>query len=566
MKKLFMVLGFLVLLLSSLSARNIFDGKIIFTSHATAKDSLGYLIIEKAGGVLDTVTIIDTSGAMYWNHLYPFNETRYISRKPQALVSFVFDDGYDTDSSIMVPIFVAQGEVACPAITENLIGTGGRLTWSEVLYLQNLGWEILNHTTTHPNLNTITLDSVRTEFSICNDSALVHGITLRNVVYPGNNHSDSVRRVAREYFRGACEGGSAINLQVLETYALDRKCIDDSDSLSVYKTFVDRAESGKRWLIFYGHQTDADDADSIDALIDYIQAKNIPIVTINQGLDLVGNVFECADDVAVNESGIRLFGREDSSYALGRWAAQNITSGKENILFGYQSGYSITTGYRNVAIGWLPFVSCSIGYNNVAIGYGAMQNSRGNINVAIGYLALNNNVGTGANVAIGSQCLQGSGSGEKNVVIGSEALKVATSAHQNVALGWKAGYSNVGADYNTYIGTNAGYSNITGANNVFLGYQAGYNETGSNKLYIDNSDTTAPLIHGDFANNILTIHGELRDNDYVNFSGADSLTIPLWNNHPANAPVGAIGLDTTGTDTLWIKTQDGWGVISFGIP
>lgn len=66
MKKLFMMLGFLTLLLSLLSARMIFDGKIIFTSHATNKDSLAYLIIEKAGGVLDTVAGFDTLGNVIW--------------------------------------------------------------------------------------------------------------------------------------------------------------------------------------------------------------------------------------------------------------------------------------------------------------------------------------------------------------------------------------------------------------------------------------------------------------------------------------------------------------------
>ena len=37
-----------------------------------------------------------------------------------------------------------------------------------------------------------------------------------------------------------------------------------------------------------------------------------------------------------------------------------------------------------------------------------------------------------------------------------------------------------------------------GNNNVFLGYAAGYNETGSDKLYIANSDANIPLIYGEF--------------------------------------------------------------------
>jgi len=40
-----------------------------------------------------------------------------------------------------------------------------------------------------------------------------------------------------------------------------------------------------------------------------------------------------------------------------------------------------------------------------------------------------------------------------------------------------------------------------------LGANAGYLETGSNKLYIDNSSTSSPLIKGDFTANTLTVNG-----------------------------------------------------------
>jgi hypothetical protein len=52
---------------------------------------------------------------------------------------------------------------------------------------------------------------------------------------------------------------------------------------------------------------------------------------------------------------------------------------------------------------------------------------------------------------------------------------------------------------NTVLGYQSGFNLSTGAGNVFLGYQAGYNETGSNKLYIANSNTSSPLIYGDFS-------------------------------------------------------------------
>ena len=49
----------------------------------------------------------------------------------------------------------------------------------------------------------------------------------------------------------------------------------------------------------------------------------------------------------------------------------------------------------------------------------------------------------------------------------------------------------------------------SGSGNLFLGNLAGYYETESNKLYIDNSATSAPLIYGDFSKNELTVNGKL---------------------------------------------------------
>ena len=60
-----------------------------------------------------------------------------------------------------------------------------------------------------------------------------------------------------------------------------------------------------------------------------------------------------------------------------------------------------------------------------------------------------------------------------------------------------------------------------GSNNVFIGYQAGYAETNSNKLYIENSNSTTPLIYGEFDNNLLQINGTLNMNGSYDFPTID---------------------------------------------
>jgi hypothetical protein len=77
----------------------------------------------------------------------------------------------------------------------------------------------------------------------------------------------------------------------------------------------------------------------------------------------------------------------------------------------------------------------------------------------------------------------------------------------NLFIGYQSGLAHTTGNGNIFIGDQTAYSNQTGSGNVFLGNQAGYNETGSNRLIIDNSSTIEPLIWGDFQNNKVVING-----------------------------------------------------------
>ncbi len=113
-----------------------------------------------------------------------------------------------------------------------------------------------------------------------------------------------------------------------------------------------------------------------------------------------------------------------------------------------------------------------------------------------------------------------------NTVLGTGAgAGLAVGAHYNTFIGRYAGFTMITGDNNTFVGDYAGVNNtaarnaffgslagnnnLTGSNNVFLGSEAGYYETGSNKLYIDSSTTTTPLIYGEFNNDIVGINGKL---------------------------------------------------------
>ena len=86
-------------------------------------------------------------------------------------------------------------------------------------------------------------------------------------------------------------------------------------------------------------------------------------------------------------------------------------------------------------------------------------------------------------------------------MIGRTAGGANTIGNNNILMGRAAGYFNQEGSNNTMIGFRAGSGSTehNKSGNVFIGYQAGYNESGSNKLYIENSPSSSPLIGGDFS-------------------------------------------------------------------
>jgi hypothetical protein len=126
----------------------------------------------------------------------------------------------------------------------------------------------------------------------------------------------------------------------------------------------------------------------------------------------------------------------------------------------------------------------------------------------MGYYAGRSNTTGYNNLFLGNQAGESNQTGFGNVYLGYLAGTTATG-YNNTFVGSGAGQAMTTGNYNTFIGMNAGYSATTGTDNVFIGNTAGYSETGSGKLYIDNSSTTLPLIHGDFVSNILRINGNI---------------------------------------------------------
>ena len=151
--------------------------------------------------------------------------------------------------------------------------------------------------------------------------------------------------------------------------------------------------------------------------------------------------------------------------------------------------------------------------SNTAVGmYSMFKNTSGTYCSALGREALYYNTSGSGNAAFGSSSLHFNTNGHSNVGIGTSSLYYNTAGDYNIGIGTSANYYNQEGNNNTIIGYQAGrgISSHNKSGNIFLGYRAGYYETGDNKLYIENSLSSSPLIGGDFSTNEVYINGTIK--------------------------------------------------------
>ena len=283
------------------------------------------------------------------------------------------------------------------------------------------------------------------------------------------------------------------------------------------------------------------------------------------GNGILKNIFFGAEVGTSNTSGT-------DNTIFGDYAFENNLSGNQNVAFGtralnenlgfYNTGIGCRSlennknGWRNVALGYAALQFGDSLQNNVAIGHEALRFSKsGSDNIAIGAFAAaqdtsgkynifigeysgyqnnqDNNIGIGQNVlgsnmgahnlGVGHYVLLKNTTGQNNTSYGNSSLRLNESGSNNVAVGKESLFSDTTGNSNTAIGYQTLLFNTNGSGNVAIGNEAGRTAQGSNKLYIENSDSSMPLIWGDFANDSIKIYGNLSIGDQYSFPTSDGL-------------------------------------------
>jgi hypothetical protein len=246
-------------------------------------------------------------------------------------------------------------------------------------------------------------------------------------------------------------------------------------------------------------------------------------------------------NIAVGSSALESNTGGNYNVAVGGSALGTNTTGSNNCALGVQSMFVNTTGAGNVALGRYAMYYNTTGSSNTAVGYFALvDNTTASNNSAFGKEALGSNTTGIYNVAMGNSALLDNTTGNRNVAVGHIALRDCIGNH-NVAVGVDAGQQATGSD-NVFIGFEAGRVTTTGSGNVFIGRSAGENSNVSNRLFIDNSSTTNPLIYGEFDTHVLKLYGRVEaDGDIIpedpatSFDLGNNVAGENWDQVVANA-------------------------------
>jgi trimeric autotransporter adhesin len=229
----------------------------------------------------------------------------------------------------------------------------------------------------------------------------------------------------------------------------------------------------------------------------------------------------------------------------GHNAGLSNTTGLSNTFIGSQAGFANTEAWANTFLGrnagytttgqesaGNTFIGYYAGYNNESgrdntyVGARAGEQSTGSSNSFFGSNAGYSNTTEAFNSFFGAYAGYMNNGGYDNSFFGCSAGRKNKNGWDNSCFGYRAGHGNIDGYRNCYFGASAGGANESGSGNVFFGYgagnhnegsrsvflghMAGANEKGSDKLYIANSDTSFPLVWGDFGTRKLVVNGDFK--------------------------------------------------------
>ncbi len=216
----------------------------------------------------------------------------------RAMVTLAMDDGFKSVFELAFPILEARGLPSTQYISSGLLNTPGHMTTEDMLLMQAYGHEIGSHTKTHPDLALISAEEAREEIEGSRNDLLAMGATsVETFTYPFGSFNDMTKQMVRDAgFIGARSVNAGFNTSESDRYALLDQHVESHVPIEQIKQWIDQAINDETWLILEFHHQQYDcgsneycnTPETLAAIADYLVEKGVRVVTLKEGLDLLG--------------------------------------------------------------------------------------------------------------------------------------------------------------------------------------------------------------------------------------------------------------------------------------
>ena len=143
---------------------------------------------------------------------------------PDKPIILTFDDGYEDNWRVVLPMLEERGMKAVFYMVTNSIGQPGYLTWDNLFDMERRGMEIGSHTANHLPLTTLSPEKQREELRLSKLMLEWKGMkTIYSFSYPnGSYNAGVVTMLAEEEYLTAVTGEAGLNTLETNPYLLRR--------------------------------------------------------------------------------------------------------------------------------------------------------------------------------------------------------------------------------------------------------------------------------------------------------------------------------------------------------
>ena len=143
---------------------------------------------------------------------------------PEKPIILSFDDGYEDNWRVVLPMLEERGMKAVFYMVTNSIGKPGYLTWDNLFDMERRGMEIGSHTANHLPLTTLSPEKQREELRLSKLMLEWKGMkTIYSFSYPnGSYNAGVVAMLAEEEYLTAVTGEAGLNTIETNPYLLRR--------------------------------------------------------------------------------------------------------------------------------------------------------------------------------------------------------------------------------------------------------------------------------------------------------------------------------------------------------